>query len=91
MAPWPNPAWTLWIWISHSTHSVGTMRRKRMVLSRLLPPAFIPRALPIPEGTWSAKMASMPESIGAPSLGRIHSTSRPSSLIPSSLSGLVKP
>ena len=37
--PWPNPLATAWMRMSSSTHSVGTSRTTRSVLSRLLPPA----------------------------------------------------
>ena len=79
MAPWAKPPCTPEMRMSHSTQSVGTMRRMRRVLSRLLPPAFWPSALPMPEGTWSAMTASIEASMAKRSRGRIQSRDRPSS------------
>ncbi len=49
--PWPKP-WSMpSTRMSSSTHSVGTIRSTRSVLSRLLPPANAPSAWPMPKGT----------------------------------------
>ena len=37
--PWPYPSATAWMRMSRRTHSVGTRRAMRIVLSRLRPPA----------------------------------------------------
>ena len=42
--PWPKPLATAWMRMSSSTHSVGTSRYTRRVLSRLFPPPMRPSA-----------------------------------------------
>src|SRR5690606_7836588 len=42
--PWAKPRSTAWTSMSISTHSVGTRRTTRRVLSRLLPPTWRPSA-----------------------------------------------
>ena len=56
-SPWPNPLLTAWMRISISIHSVSTKFATRSVLSMLLPPARIPRAWLMPNGTKSPMIA----------------------------------
>ena len=75
---------TAWTWMSSSTQSVGTSFTRRNVLSRLLPPPWMPSAWPMPIGTKSPSTASAAPSTPSRTSGmRAHSTVRPSPRVPS--------